>query len=181
MILAIMMYPGTMMQSFSPFYLPGWLQKELLVAALQPAHLHPHKRSSADWKVPDTQWATQWCQEPLIPYGLDTKKSPLQRNCVGANYTTHIVGKWHLGFCNKKFANHQGFEHHYRVLNGGRNTSATPETEGMTLGWWGRSNGREWYLLHIIDTTESGRAHFQPWCQQASFFARTIFSQCMDH
>ena len=59
--------------------------------------------------------------EPLIPYGLDTSQTTLPEELRRANYTTHIVGKWHLGFCNKKFwPTNRGFDHHYGFLNGGQ-------------------------------------------------------------
>jgi len=59
--------------------------------------------------------------EPLIPYGLDTGITTLAEELRRANYTTHIVGKWHLGFCNKKFwPTNRGFDHHYGFLNGGQ-------------------------------------------------------------
>eukprot|EP00091_Calanus_sinicus_P010876 TRINITY_DN2492_c1_g1_i6.p1 TRINITY_DN2492_c1_g1~~TRINITY_DN2492_c1_g1_i6.p1 ORF type:complete len:316 (+),score=96.29 TRINITY_DN2492_c1_g1_i6:73-1020(+) len=58
--------------------------------------------------------------QPLIPYGLDTSEITLAEELRRANYSTHIVGKWHLGFCNKKFwPTKRGFDHHYGLLNGG--------------------------------------------------------------
>jgi len=59
--------------------------------------------------------------QPLIPYGMDTNLNTLPEELRRANYSTHIVGKWHLGFCNKKFwPTNRGFDHHYGFLNGGQ-------------------------------------------------------------
>ena len=59
--------------------------------------------------------------EPLIPYGLDTTLTTLPQELARANYSTHIVGKWHLGFCHKKYwPTNRGFDHHYGFLNGGQ-------------------------------------------------------------
>jgi len=57
--------------------------------------------------------------EPLTPYGLDTSLTTLPEELHRANYTSHIVGKWHLGICNKKFwPTNRGFDHHYGFLLG---------------------------------------------------------------
>ena len=41
--------------------------------------------------------------------------------CVRAGYVSHIVGKWHLGFCNNKFwPQNRGFDSYYGFLNGGQ-------------------------------------------------------------
>merc|ERR1712215_152480 len=57
--------------------------------------------------------------EPLVPHGLDTAHVTLAEELKRSNYSTHIVGKWHLGICNKKFwPTNRGFDHHYGFLLG---------------------------------------------------------------
>ena len=49
-----------------------------------------------------------------MPVGLDTNFRTLADELRDLHYSTHIVGKWHLGFCNKKFwPTNRGFDHHY--------------------------------------------------------------------
>jgi len=56
---------------------------------------------------------------PLTPYGLDTTFTTLAEELHRADYATHIVGKWHLGFCNKKFwPTNRGFDSHYGLMTG---------------------------------------------------------------
>jgi len=69
--------------------------------------------------------------QPLIPYGLDTSLTLLPEELRRANYSTHIVGKWHLGFCNKKFwPTNRGFDHHYGFMNGGQSYFTHTRDEG---------------------------------------------------
>jgi len=59
--------------------------------------------------------------EPLTPSGLDLSLTTLPEELHRANYSTHIVGKWHLGLCNKKYwPTNRGFDHHYGFLIGGQ-------------------------------------------------------------
>merc|ERR1712198_22068 len=58
--------------------------------------------------------------EPLLPHGLDTSYVTLADELRKANYSTHIVGKWHLGLCNKKFwPTNRGFDSFNGMLQGG--------------------------------------------------------------
>jgi len=57
--------------------------------------------------------------KPLMPYGLDTSLSTLADELKSLDYTTHAVGKWHLGFCKKDYwPTHRGFDHHFGYLTG---------------------------------------------------------------
>ena len=57
--------------------------------------------------------------KPAAPYGLDTSFATLADELKSSNYSTHIIGKWHLGFCNKKYwPTRRGFDHHYGFLLG---------------------------------------------------------------
>ena len=49
-----------------------------------------------------------------MPVGLDTSFTTLADELRGLHYSSHIVGKWHLGFCNKEYwPTSRGFDHHY--------------------------------------------------------------------
>jgi arylsulfatase B len=74
---------------------------------------------------------------PLMPYGLDTSFTTLPEELRRANYTTHIVGKWHLGFCNKKFwPTNRGFDHHYGFMCGGSNYFSHEEGRYGGYDFW---------------------------------------------
>ena len=50
---------------------------------------------------------------------MDTGLTTLAEELKRLNYSPHIVGKWHLGFCNKKYwPTRRGFAHHYGFMNG---------------------------------------------------------------
>jgi len=56
---------------------------------------------------------------PTVPYGLNTSFPTLAEELKTGNYATHIIGKWHLGFCDKKYwPTRRGFDHHYGFLVG---------------------------------------------------------------
>jgi len=51
---------------------------------------------------------------PMEPHGLPTDVETLADILLAAGYSTHAVGKWHLGFCNSAFLpTNRGFQHHY--------------------------------------------------------------------
>jgi len=57
---------------------------------------------------------------PLTPTGLDTQFNLLPQELKRAGYVSHIVGKWHLGLCNKKYWPHnRGFDSYNGMLQGG--------------------------------------------------------------
>jgi arylsulfatase A-like enzyme len=56
---------------------------------------------------------------PLQPKGVPTKFAFLPEKLKELGYATHIVGKWHLGFCNVSYTPlHRGFDTHYGYYNG---------------------------------------------------------------
>ena len=49
--------------------------------------------------------------KPQQPTGLTLEKPTLAEELKLLGYRTHMVGKWHLGFCNLKFTpTHRGFD-----------------------------------------------------------------------
>merc|ERR1719219_1764513 len=54
-----------------------------------------------------------------MPFGLPTEFPTLADDLKRTGYSTHIVGKWHLGFCNVKYLpKNRGFDHHFGYWNG---------------------------------------------------------------
>ena len=52
--------------------------------------------------------------KPCRPYGLPVGESVLVESFQAAGYATHLVGKWHLGYCNKDyFPTKRGFDTWY--------------------------------------------------------------------
>lgn len=55
---------------------------------------------------------------PEIPIGLSTNFKLMPEIFQEFGYKTHIIGKWHLGFCDKKFTPaHRGFDSFYGFFN----------------------------------------------------------------
>ena len=52
--------------------------------------------------------------KPLNPWGLLTNLTTIADEFKSAGYDTHVVGKWHLGFCKEDYLpTNRGFDHHY--------------------------------------------------------------------
>jgi arylsulfatase B len=55
---------------------------------------------------------------PEIPVGLPTNFKLMPQIFKDFGYQTHIVGKWHLGFCNEKYTPvSRGFDTFYGFFN----------------------------------------------------------------
>lgn len=53
------------------------------------------------------------------PFGLPTQFKLMPEYLEKYGYSSHIVGKWHLGFCNQNFTPaHRGFDSFYGFFNG---------------------------------------------------------------
>ena len=49
--------------------------------------------------------------KPRQPTGLTLNRTLLSERLQSLGYRTHVVGKWHLGFCNLKYTpTHRGFD-----------------------------------------------------------------------
>ena len=56
---------------------------------------------------------------PETPHGMMTSVPTIAEKLRRKKYKTHIVGKWHLGFCKPEFLpTKRGFQHHYGFWNG---------------------------------------------------------------
>ena len=56
---------------------------------------------------------------PETPHGMMTSVPTIAEKLRLKKYKTHIVGKWHLGFCKPEFLpTKRGFQHHYGFWNG---------------------------------------------------------------
>ena len=52
--------------------------------------------------------------KPLMPAGLATNVNIMPQYFQQAGYTTHAVGKWHLGFCHQNYTpTYRGFDTFY--------------------------------------------------------------------
>ena len=51
---------------------------------------------------------------PPQPYGLPLNITTIAQHLQSAGYSTHAIGKWHLGFCNTKYTpTERGFDSHF--------------------------------------------------------------------
>ena len=67
---------------------------------------------------------------PLTPEGMHTNVTTLGEKLRSANYSTHAIGKWHLGICNKAFwPTNRGFDH-FSGFMGGITDYITHRTDG---------------------------------------------------
>jgi len=57
--------------------------------------------------------------KPTHPYALPKMEVTLAETLRGAGYRTHMVGKWHLGFCDERYTpTFRGFDSHLGYLEG---------------------------------------------------------------
>ena len=55
---------------------------------------------------------------PQMPTGLSTRYQLLPELLARAGYTSHLVGKWHLGYCHRAFLpNNRGFDTFFGQYN----------------------------------------------------------------
>ena len=61
----------------------------------------------------------QYVIEPTTPTGLTMNSTLLPQRLKTLGYDTHLVGKWHLGFCNEQYLpTNRGFDTHYGFWEG---------------------------------------------------------------
>lgn len=59
---------------------------------------------------------------PAQPMYIPLKYTLLSERLKQLGYSTHLVGKWHLGFCNEKYTpTHRGFDSFYGIYIGSNN------------------------------------------------------------
>jgi len=73
---------------------------------------------------------------PMEPHGLPTDVETLADILLAAGYSTHAVGKWHLGFCNSAYLpTNRGFQHHYGYWLGAQDYYMHTRTVGHDEGY----------------------------------------------
>jgi arylsulfatase B len=56
---------------------------------------------------------------PETPHGIMTSVPTIAEKLKKRGYSTHIIGKWHLGFCKPAYLpTNRGFQHHYGFWGG---------------------------------------------------------------
>ena len=57
--------------------------------------------------------------KPLMPTGIPVNVPLMPEYFKKAGYTTHAIGKWHLGFCHQNYTpTYRGFDSFYGFYNG---------------------------------------------------------------
>ncbi|KAL4218594.1 hypothetical protein ACF0H5_021184 [Mactra antiquata] len=73
---------------------------------------------------------------PLMPGYLPSNFTLLPEKLKTLGYTTHIVGKWHLGFCNKKYTpTYRGFDSFMGYYNGAEDYYTHVRDDGYDWRW----------------------------------------------
>ena len=79
-----------------------------------------------------------------MPRGLFTNYTLMPQHLKHLGYSTHIVGKWHLGFCSENyFPMNRGFDTHYGYLTGSQDYfhhDSTPQLGDKKPGYDFREN-----------------------------------------
>ena len=69
---------------------------------------------------------------PNQPYGLPLNITTIADHLKTAGYATHIVGKWHLGFCNLSYTPlHRGFDSHFGYYVGAEDYYTHRRDDGL--------------------------------------------------
>ena len=99
------------------------------------------------WSYPHKLGRQRGAIERFQPTGLNTTYSLLPQHLQAAGYRTHLVGKWHLGYCHPDYLpNNRGFDSSFGQWNHAvdyytrrtNNTIDPPEREGYDLHEDGR-------------------------------------------
>jgi len=82
--------------------------------------------------------------KPLMPAGLATNVNIMPQYFQQAGYTTHAVGKWHLGFCHQNYTpTYRGFDTFYGFYLGSQDFythTSSREEDNHSLGYDFRIN-----------------------------------------
>ncbi|CAG5126095.1 unnamed protein product, partial [Candidula unifasciata] len=89
------------------------------------------------------------------PYGLPLTEVTLAQRLKTLDYSTHIVGKWHLGFCAKDYLpENRGFDSHLGYYMGLGDYFHHYAQEGEYLGYDFHHNGQTVWNLSDVYSTE---------------------------
>jgi len=90
---------------------------------------------------------------PATPTGLDPALTLLPQYLKELNYSTHLVGKWHLGICNEAYLPfNRGFDTFYGMYNGGEDHYTHLRYDPVDIF----HPGYDFYEQDKIDRTASG-------------------------